>query len=63
MKSNIQIVFCLIFSGFVGLLFSFALSAQGYQNPVIPGYYPDPSVCRVAAFMHLPFVIMKGRST
>lgn len=47
MKSNIQIVFCLIFSGFVGLLFPLALSAQGYQNPVIPGYYPDPSVCRV----------------
>ena len=21
--------------------------AQGYQNPVIPGFYPDPSVCRV----------------
>ena len=21
--------------------------AQGYQNPVIPGFHPDPSVCRV----------------
>jgi len=24
-----------------------AIFAQGYQNPVIPGFYPDPSVCRV----------------
>ena len=21
--------------------------AQGYQNPILPGYHPDPSVCRV----------------
>ena len=24
-----------------------AASAQGYRNPVIPGFNPDPSVCRV----------------
>lgn len=31
------------------LLFFCVLSqmAQGYKNPVIPGFYPDPSVCRV----------------
>ena len=23
------------------------ITTQGYMNPVIPGYYPDPSVCRV----------------
>ena len=23
------------------------ITAQGFQNPVIPDYYPDPSVCRV----------------
>ena len=23
------------------------LSAQQLRNPVIPGYHPDPSVCRV----------------
>ena len=23
------------------------VSGQGYANPVIPGFYPDPSVCRV----------------
>jgi len=22
-------------------------AADGYKNPIIPGYYPDPSVCRV----------------
>ena len=21
-------------------------SAQGYSNPVIPGFHPDPSVCK-----------------
>ncbi len=21
-----------------------------YRNPVIPGFYPDPSVCRVGPF-------------
>lgn len=30
------------------LLFAVAdLSAQGYRNPILPGFYPDPSVCRV----------------
>jgi alpha-N-arabinofuranosidase len=29
------------------LLGSVALLAQGYTNPVIPGFHPDPSVCRV----------------
>lgn len=24
-----------------------AVVAEGYVNPVIPGFYPDPSVCRV----------------
>ena len=26
---------------------SFCSYAQGYKNPVIPGFHPDPSVCRV----------------
>ena len=25
----------------------FSQNQQGYQNPVIPGFYPDPSVCSV----------------
>jgi len=29
------------------------LSAQTYQNPVIPGMYPDPSVCRVGDDFYL----------
>lgn len=28
-------------------------SAQGYRNPVIPGYHPDPSVCRVGEKFYL----------
>ncbi len=26
---------------------SIRIFAQGYSNPVIPGFYPDPSICRV----------------
>lgn len=37
------------------LLFSFHQSvfSQGYKNPVIPGFYPDPSVCRVGNDFYL----------
>lgn len=31
---------------FIGTTSGLAL-AQGYKNPVIPGFYPDPSICRV----------------
>ncbi len=24
----------------------FSQNRQGYQNPVIPGFHPDPSICR-----------------
>lgn len=27
--------------------------AQGYRNPIIPGYHPDPSVCRVGDKFYL----------
>ena len=30
-----------------------AQSVQGYNNPVIPGYHPDPSVCRVGDDFYL----------
>lgn len=30
-----------------------ALMAQGYHNPVIAGYHPDPSVCRVDSNFYL----------
>ena len=29
------------------IVISISLFSQGYQNPVLPGFYPDPSVCRV----------------
>ena len=29
------------------------VSAQEYRNPVIPGYHPDPSVCRVGDTFYL----------
>lgn len=22
-------------------------NAEGFSNPIIPGFYPDPSICRV----------------
>jgi alpha-N-arabinofuranosidase len=31
----------------------FAQSTFGYKNPVIPGFYPDPSVCRVGDDFYL----------
>lgn len=30
-----------------------ACRAQGYKNPVLPGFYPDPSVCRVGDTYYL----------
>ncbi len=30
-----------------------AQSTAGYRNPVIPGYHPDPSVCRVGSDFYL----------
>lgn len=27
-------------------LFTFCGMAQGYKNPIIPGFHPDPSICR-----------------
>ncbi len=29
------------------------MTEKGFQNPVIPGYYPDPSVCRVGDDFYL----------
>ncbi|MDO4160113.1 MAG: glycoside hydrolase family 43 protein [Prevotellaceae bacterium] len=35
------------------LMFALVMSAQGYRNPVIPGYHPDPSVVRVGDDFYL----------
>lgn len=39
----------------LGLTASLAVCAQsdGYRNPIIPGFYPDPSVCRVGEDFYL----------
>jgi xylan 1,4-beta-xylosidase len=42
-------IFLILFFGFN---YSFPQSI-GYQNPVIPGFYPDPSVCRVGEDYYL----------
>lgn len=34
-------------------LTGFAQQAQGYKNPVIPGFHPDPSVCRAGDDFYL----------
>ena len=38
-----------------GLILAAPISAQqtGYANPVIPGFYPDPSICRVGEDFYL----------
>ena len=35
------------------LLGTVSVSAQEYRNPIIPGYHPDPSVCRVGDTFYL----------
>jgi xylan 1,4-beta-xylosidase len=35
------------------MLPSLPMKADGYQNPIIPGYYPDPSICRVGDDFYL----------
>lgn len=35
------------------LIVNSAAFAQGYKNPVIPGFYPDPSICRVGEDYYL----------
>lgn len=35
------------------LLSTLCFAQQGYKNPIIPGFYPDPSVCRVGEDYYL----------
>lgn len=39
--------------GLAGILSLTAQSTDGYRNPVIPGFHPDPSVCRVGEDYYL----------
>ena len=45
MKKSVSII-CM-------LLFSIGALAQGYKNPVLPGFHADPSVCRVGDDFYL----------
>lgn len=33
--------------GIMCCISTLTIQAQGYKNPILPGFYPDPSVCRV----------------
>ena len=46
MKRNIVLLFFILCLGLQAM-------AQGYKNPVIPGFHPDPSVCRVGDDFYL----------
>ncbi len=43
----------LLLIGALLLLGAMSASAQEYRNPIIPGYHPDPSVCRVGDTFYL----------
>lgn len=35
------------------VIISNVTAAQGFKNPIIPGFYPDPSICRVGSDYYL----------
>lgn len=39
--------------GLIVSLTCLAQTQQGYKNPVIPGFHPDPSICRVGDDFYL----------
>ena len=41
------------FLAFVSISFSLIASAQQYSNPILSGFYPDPSICRVGTDYYL----------
>ena len=41
MKNNMKSLFLLLFTAIS------CFAQESYKNPVISGFYPDPSVCRV----------------
>lgn len=42
-----------LFSCLISLSFATSLMAYTYRNPIIPGFHPDPSVCRVGDTFYL----------
>ena len=43
----------LLIAGLITCLSCPAQTQQGYKNPVIPGFHPDPSICRVGEDFYL----------
>ena len=43
----------MLFLGLALSLSCFSQNRQGYQNPVIPGFHPDPSICRAGDDFYL----------
>lgn len=43
----------LLIAGLIACLSCPAQTQQGYKNPVIPGFHPDPSICRVGEDFYL----------
>lgn len=48
MKWRFALIVCFVLSGIVSIQ-----AQQGYRNPVLPGFNPDPSVCRVGENFYL----------
>lgn len=46
---SIRFIICII----TICIISFTSNAQGYKNPVIPGFHPDPSICKVGEDFYL----------
>jgi len=44
---------CIVLCALYLAMLSATAMAQGYRNPIIPGYHPDPSVCRVGSDFYL----------
>ena len=46
----------LLIAGLIACLSCPAQTQQGYKNPVIPGFHPDPSICRVGEDFYLTLI-------
>lgn len=53
LKYNVLMRKMTLFLGLALSLSCLSQNKQGYQNPVIPGFHPDPSVCRVGDDFYL----------
>lgn len=49
----IRLIKHLVIMGFFTLIAPFTFAQVSYQNPIIPGFYPDPSICKVGSDYYL----------